>query len=83
MLMKTLTQNGQIYGVGFSREEGEYEWTGLAQVKTSRLTPGDHHVCDMMVPLLPLPMKLIRTKEIDTMADYEHAVAWVKSGYAD
>ena len=27
MLMKTLTQNGQIYGVGFSREEGEYEWT--------------------------------------------------------
>ena len=53
------------------------------QVKTERLTPGDHHVCDMMVPLLPLPMELIRTKEIDTMSDYEHAVAWVKSGYAD
>ena len=49
----------------------------------ARLTPGDHHVCDMMVPLLPLPMELIRTKEIDTMADYEHAVAWVKRGYAD
>lgn len=83
MLMKTLVQDGKIYGVGFSREEGEYEWTGLAQVRTARLTPGDHHVCDMMVPLLPLPMELIRTKEIDTMADYEHAVAWVKSGYAD
>ena len=83
MLMKTLVQDGKIYGVGFSREEGEYEWTGLAQVRTARLTPGDHHVCDMMVPLLPLPLELIRTKEIDTMADYEHAVAWVKSGYAD
>ena len=83
MLMKTLVQDGKTYGVGFSREEGEYEWTGLAQVRTARLTPGDHHVCDMMVPLLPLPMELIRTKEIDTMADYEHAVAWVKSGYAD
>lgn len=83
MLMKTLVQDGKTYGVGFSREEGEYEWTGLAQVCTARLTPGDHHVCDMMVPLLPLPMELIRTKEIDTMADYEHAVAWVKSGYAD
>ena len=83
MLMKTLVQDGKIYGVGFSREEGEYEWTGLAQVRTARLTQGDHHVCDMMVPLLPLPMELIRTKEIDTMADYEHAVAWVKSGYAD
>lgn len=83
MLMKTLVQDGRTYGVGFSREEGEYEWTGLAQVRTARLTPGDHHVCDMMVPLLPLPMELIRTKEIDTMADYERAVAWVKSGYAD
>lgn len=83
MLMKTLVQDGLIYGVGFSREEGEYEWTGLAQVKTSRLTPGDRHVCDMMVPLLPLPMELIRTKEIDTMADYEHAVEWVKRGYID
>lgn len=83
MRMKTLTQDGQVYGVGFSRQEGEYEWTGLAQVRRSRLTPGDRHVCDMMAPLLPLPMELIRTREIDTMADYERAVAWVRSGYRE
>lgn len=83
MKMKTLTQDGKIYGVGFSREEGEYEWTGLAQVRTDRLVPGDRHVCDMMTPLMPLEMVYIRTREVDTMADYEHAVAWVRNGYTD
>lgn len=83
MKMKTIQKDGKIYGVGFSREEGEYEWTGLAQVKTARLTPGDRHVCDMMEPLMPLEMIKIRTREVDTMADYEHAVEWVKNGYKD
>ena len=83
MLMKTLVQDGQVYGVGFSRQEGQYEWTGLAQVRRERLTPGDRHVCDMIAPLLPLPMEFIRTREVDTMADYERAVAWVKNGYRD
>ena len=83
MKMKTLVKDGITYGVGFSREEGEYEWTGLAQVRTDRLTPGDRHVCDMMTPLLPLEMVYIRTREVDTMADYENALKWVKNGYKD
>ncbi len=83
MKMKTIEQKGKIYGVNFSREEGEYEWTGLAQVKTARLSPGTHHVCDMLRDLMPLPMELIRTKEVDTMGDYEHAVAWFKNGYRE
>ena len=83
MKMKTITRDGKIYGVGFSREEGEYEWTGLAQVRTDRLVPGDRHVCDMMTPLMPLEMVYIRTREVDTMADYEHAVAWIRNGYVD
>jgi hypothetical protein len=81
--MITTVKDGITYGVGFSREEGEYEWTGLAQVRTDRLTPGDRHVCDMMTPLLPLEMVYIRTREVDTMADYENALAWVKNGYKD
>ena len=76
-------EDGKIYGVGFSREEGDYEWTGLAQVRTERLTPGDRHVCDMLTPLLPLEMIEIRTKEVDTMNDYKHAVAWVRNGYKE
>lgn len=81
MYMKTVVKDGVTYGVGFSREEGEFEWTGLAQVRTKRLVPGDRHVCDMLVPLLPLKMELIRAREIDTMADYNGALQWVKNGY--
>lgn len=83
MLMKVIEKDGVKYGTGFSREEGEYEWTGLAQVRTERLTPGDRHVCDMLTPLLPLKMVEIRTREIDTPGDYEHALAWIRNGYKD
>lgn len=83
MLMKTVSKEDGIYGVDFSRKEGEYEWTGLAQVKTSRLEPGDRHVCDMLRPLLPLKMEYIRTREVDTIDDYNRAVEWIRKGYND
>ncbi len=67
----------------FSRERGAYEWTGLMQVRTSRLQGGTGHVYQLLEPLLPLKMMEIRTREIDTMADYEHAVAWIRNGYRD
>lgn len=66
---------------GFSREQGQYEWTGLAQIYTERLGEGTGHVYQLLEPLLPLEMAEIRTKEIDTMSDYEHAVAWIRNGY--
>ena len=83
MLMKTIKENGKELCTGFSREEGSYEWTGLAQVYTDRLTPGDRHVCDMLESVLPIEMEYIRTREIDTMNDYENAVKWIKNGYND
>lgn len=83
VLMQTAdTPEGKVV-TGFSREKGEYEWTGLAQVRTERLGIGTGHVYQLLEPLLPVPMVEIRTKEIDTMEDYKHAVAWVKNGYRD
>ncbi|MBO4391315.1 MAG: NTP transferase domain-containing protein [Lachnospiraceae bacterium] len=69
--------------VYFSRESGEYEWTGLAQIRRDRLPEGTGHVYQLLEPLIPLEMIEIRTKEIDTMADYEHAVNWIRNGYHD
>lgn len=69
--------------VGFSKEEGEYEWTGLAKIRNDQLQPGTGHVFHLIEPLLPLPMIFIRTKEIDTVDDYERAVKWVRNGYED
>lgn len=78
VLMKI--ENNQV--VGFSNE-GQLEWTGLAKIKTSRITEGDKHVYMMIEPLLPINVMKIRTKEIDTQNDYENAVRWVENGYND
>lgn len=67
----------------FSRERGQLEWTGLAKLKTSRLTSGTHHVYMLIEPLMPVKVMEIRTKEIDTPHDYENAVKWVRNGYQD
>lgn len=69
--------------VEFSREKGELEWTGLAQVKTNRLVAGDKHFYHMLEPLLPLKSVVIRTREIDTYNDYENAITWFENGCKD
>lgn len=73
--------NGNV--IRFSREEGDLEWTGLAMLRRDRLQPQEHHVYQMIEPLLPIKVMKIRTKEIDTQHDYEKAVEWVRNGYKD
>jgi len=67
----------------FSREHGEFEWTGVCQFRADRLARGDGHVYQLLEPYLPVPYLYIRTKEIDTMNDYEAAVKWVRNGFSD
>lgn len=69
--------------IDFSREKGSLEWTGLAKLERSRLTPGTGHVYQMIEPLMPIKVMEIRTKEIDTPHDYENAVRWVRNGYCE
>lgn len=68
---------------GFSREYGQLEWTGLAVLKRDRLVPDTGHVYHMIERVLPIKVMKIRTKEIDTINDYENAVNWIKNGYKD
>lgn len=83
ILMEAAEIDGKLCGVGFSKDKGEYEWTGLTQVRGERLSPGVGHVCDMLVPLLPMEMEFIRCREVDTPLDLENAVKWVKNGYKE
>lgn len=69
--------------IEFSRERGQLEWTGLAKMRTDRLTPRTGHVYQMLEPLLPIRAVEIHTKEIDTVNDYENAVKWVRNHYRD
>lgn len=68
---------------GFSREHGSFEWTGVTQIKTSKILNGSGHTYQLVEPYLPMPYMFLRTKEIDTPNDYENAVRWVKAGYSD
>lgn len=69
--------------IEFSRERGDLEWTGLAKLKKERLTAGSGHVYQMIEPLMPIKVKQIRTKEIDTPNDYQNAVKWIENNYQD
>lgn len=80
-VLMTIDHNENV--VEFSRDYGTLEWTGLAKLRTDRLISSDKHVYMMIEPLLPIKVKKIRTKEIDTQNDYENAVRWVKNGYMD
>lgn len=69
--------------VGFSRDHGQYEWTGVTQVKAEKIINGSGHTYQLIEPFLPMPYIYLRTKEIDTPDDYDRAVRWVKGGYSD
>lgn len=80
-VLMSVNANEQV--TSFSREYGQLEWTGLAVLKRDRLTPDNGHVYHMIEKLLPIKVMKIRTKEIDTINDYENAVNWIKNNYKD
>ena len=69
--------------VGFSRKQGSYEWTGVTMLKSNNLPETTGHTYQIIEPLLPIPYKKIRQKEIDTPHDYKNAVKWVKNNFKD
>lgn len=72
-------ENGDV--LSFSRESGHFEWTGVMQVQSIKLGCGDGHVYELIESRLPIKVKHINTREIDTPNDYESAVKWVNRGF--
>lgn len=73
--------NSDEEAIGFSRENGEYEWTGITQLETKSLSETSGHTLTLVEPRLPLPIQKIRMREIDTENDFMIAYNWVKNGY--
>lgn len=65
--------------VAFTDDEGDYEWSGPACFHRSQVNFTSGHVYSMLEPLLPLPCKVIRARDIDTYEDYKKALDFVAS----
>ncbi len=64
---------------GFSRQSGDYEWTGPACLRREKVkfTPGN--VFEQIEPHLPIKGIKIRAFDIDTYDDYKRVTEFVKT----
>ena len=65
--------------VKFSRQHGQYEWTGPCCLHTSRLRERGEDVFHILEPYLPLRGVKIRAQDIDTYEDYKNAEEFIRS----
>ena len=80
-MLQTYNEDGMEMVSAFSKCVGNYEWNGVTQMKAAKMLNGIGHVFQLIEPYLPVPFMMIRTREVDTINDYERAVDWVKNGY--
>lgn len=65
--------------IGFSRKDGDYEWTGPCCLKKNHVAPTNDNVYNQLEPRLPLRGVKIRARDIDTYSDYINAVEFIKN----
>lgn len=82
-MVQTYEEDGREFVSAYSKNVGTYEWNGITQIKSSKIQDGTGYVFQLVEPWLPMPFLELRTREIDTMNDYERAVAWVKNNFCD
>ena len=72
-----VNERGEV--LSFSRESGDYEWTGPCCLKREHIAYTSGNVYNQLEPHLPLPGIKIRACNIDTHGDYERALKFVES----
>jgi choline kinase/phosphoserine phosphatase len=63
-----IVENGQV--TGFTREGGDYEWTGPAFVDRDKLYFFEGDVCDQLKRYLPIRGLQLEAMDVDTHVDY-------------
>ncbi len=64
--------------LSFSRENGDFEWTGPCCIKKDKLKYSSSHVFNQLEPYLPMKGIKIRACDIDTYDDYQRALEFIK-----
>jgi len=75
-VLTTLDENGNV--IEFSRERGDYEWSGPACLKKEHIEYNEDHVYFQIEKYLPLPALIIDAQDIDTYDDYKNAEQFIK-----
>lgn len=81
-MLQTYEEHGKEFVCAFSKNDGKWEWNGITQMKSVKMQNGQGHVFQLIEPYLPIPFMKLRTKEIDTINDYERAALWVRNGFS-
>lgn len=63
----------------FSRNTGDYEWTGPCCVRRENVRYTSGNVFNVLEPLLPMRGIKVRALDIDTYGDYQRAIKFVES----
>ena len=64
--------------VSFSRKNGDFEWTGPALLKKTKIKYTSTNVFNQIEEYLPLPMLKIKAQDIDTYDDYKRAIKFIE-----
>jgi len=80
-MLQTYKDDSGEFVSAFSKCRGDYEWNGITQIERNKIQKGTGHAFHLIEPYLPMELMEIRTKEIDTMNDFEHAIQWVQNGF--
>ncbi len=75
----TLNDKGEV--TSFSREDGDFEWTGPACLSRKKISFSNEHVYNIIEPHLPMRGIKVRACDIDTFDDYKRAVDIIKTWY--
>ncbi len=70
-------KNGDV--VRFSRQNGDYEWTGPACIRKDKLAYTSENVFNQFENYLPMRGLKVRAMDIDTYDDYQRAIKFVES----
>lgn len=65
--------------LAFSREFGDFEWTGPACIQKNKLLYTAENVFNQLEPHLPMRGIKVRACDIDTYDDYRRAIDFIKS----
>ncbi len=80
---RVVEEAGRELVTGFSRERGEWEWTGLAVIERDKLTASPRYVFELLEQHLPYEAVRVECREIDTPADLTLAREWAERVFAD